>query len=253
MAASSDLNGRRIIVTGASSGIGAATCRALAGRGASVAMLARRRERLEQLKIEFGEKVLAVPADVTDRVGLATAIAEAVRQLGGLDAVVTVAGKAMAGGLVTGDPEAWRDLFDLNLVGPLATIRYAYEHFSKVGRRDIVIVGSAAAVTPIPTSGIYAASKRGLLAAAETLRLELAADGINVGVVMPGMFETEGLTLEGIVLDGPIPQNDFPLLTADSGPQPPEVVAETIAFMLSLPEGTGINEVVIRPTGQYTP
>src|SRR5207248_2034619 len=82
---------------------------------------------------------------------------------------------------------------DLNLVGPLATVRYAVPHFPETGRRDVVVVGSAAAITPMPGTSIYSASKAGLRAAFESLRLELAPEGINATHVMPGMFETEGL------------------------------------------------------------
>ncbi|HTR69398.1 MAG TPA: SDR family NAD(P)-dependent oxidoreductase [Mycobacteriales bacterium] len=248
-----DLRGRRVLLTGASSGIGAVTCRALVAAGASVAMVARRKERLEALEVDLGERAIAVAADVTDSVALAAAVHRAAERLGGLDTVVTVAGRAMAGGMVTGDPQTWRALFELNLLAPLATVRYAYPYFSSEGRRDIVVVASAAALTPLPTAGVYGASKRGLLAACETLRLEVAADGVSVGVVIPGMFETEGLTLEGIVIDGDVPVNDFPLFAPDTLPGPPEVVADTIVFMLGLPQGTAINQVVIRPTGEFTP
>ena len=80
----------------------------------------------------------------------------------------------MAGGITSGSPERWRDLIDLNLVGPLATVRYATARFPESGRRDVVIVGSTGALTPMPGVGIYAASKRGLEAAFDSLRLELA-------------------------------------------------------------------------------
>jgi len=253
MGVSVDLTGRRVLVTGASSGIGAETCRSLVGCGASVAMLARRKERLDEIGEELGERAVGVPADVTDLERLEAAVDEAARVLGGLDAVVAVAGRAMAGGVVTGSPQEWRDLIDLNLVGPLATVRYAVPHFPETGRRDVVLVGSAAAITPMPGTSIYSASKAGLRAAFESLRLELAPDGIRATHVMPGMFETEGLTIEGIVIDGPVPQNDFPMLTPGAGPAEPEVVARAIAFVLGLPDGVAINELVIRPTGQLNP
>ncbi len=248
-----DLTGRRVLVTGASSGLGAETCRSLVGCGAAVAMLARRKDRLDELREELGERAVSVPCDVTDMDGLETAVAQAVRSLGGLDGVIAAAGRAMAGGLVTGSPQAWRELIDLNLLGPLATVRYAVPHFPEAGRRDVVLVGSAAAITPMPGTSIYSASKAGLRAAFESLRLELAPDGISATYVMPGMFETEGLTIEGIVIDGPVPQNDFPMLAPGAAPGAPEVVADTIAFILGLPEGAAINEVVIRPTGQLNP
>jgi 3-oxoacyl-[acyl-carrier protein] reductase len=248
-----DLTGRRVLVTGASSGIGAATCRSIIGCGGSVAMLARRKERLDELQEELGERSVGVVADVTDSEALESAVAAAARQLGGLDGVIAVAGKSLAGGIVTGTPQVWRELLELNVVSPLATARYAYDHFAAGGRRDIVLVGSAGALTAMPGVGIYAASKRGLRAACESLRLELAPAGINVGLVMPGLFETEGLSLEGMVIDGPVPPNDFPLFAPGTGPGPAQVVADTIAFMISLPEGVCLNEVVARPTGELNP
>ena len=248
-----DLTGRRVLVTGASSGIGAATARALVGSGASVAMLARRKERLDELTAELGERAIAVPADVTELDQLAAAVDESARSLGGLDGIVTVAGKMMTGSIETGTPERWRQLFDLNLVGPLATIRYALPHFADSGARDVVVVGSSGAISAQPGVAIYGASKRGLQAACDTLRLELAPAGIRVGVVTPGMFQTEGLTLEGIEFDGDVPHNDFPLFVPGTGPQPPGPLAEAIAFMLALPEGVAVHELVLRPTGQLFP
>jgi NADP-dependent 3-hydroxy acid dehydrogenase YdfG len=248
-----DLTGRRVLVTGASSGIGAEVCRSIVACGGSVAMLARRKERLDELGEQLGERAVGVRADVTDLDTLEAAVGEAARLLGGLDAVVAAAGRAMAGGVVTGSPQAWRELINLNLVGPLATVRYAVPHFSPTGRRNVVLVGSAAAITPMPGTSTYTASKAGLRAAFESLRLELAQDGIGATHVMPGMFETEGLTLEGIVIDGPVPQNDFPMLAPGAGPGAAEIVARSIAFILSLPEGVAINEIVIRPTGQLNP
>jgi NADP-dependent 3-hydroxy acid dehydrogenase YdfG len=248
-----DLTGRRVLVTGASSGIGASSTRALIACGASVAMLARRKERLDELSHELGERAIGVPADITDLDRLPAAIDVAAESLGGLDGVVAVAGRLMTGSIATGTPERWRRLFDLNLVGPLATVRYALPHFSTSGPRDIVIVGSSGALNAQPGVAIYGASKRGLHAASDTLRLELAESGVRVGLVTPGMFQTEGLTLEGIEFDGETPHHDFPLFVPGTGPEPPEPLADAIAFMLSLPEGVAVHELVLRPTGQLYP
>jgi NADP-dependent 3-hydroxy acid dehydrogenase YdfG len=126
-------------------------------------------------------------------------------------------------------------------------------HFPADGRRDIVLVGSVGAITPVPGVAIYGASKRGLCAAADSLRLELAPSGINVGVVMPGMFDTEGLTLDGVVMDGDVPLYDLPYFVPGTGPAAPGPLADAISFMLGLPEGVGVNELVMRPTGQLNP
>ena len=248
-----DLNGRRVLVTGASSGIGAATSRSIVARGGSVAMLARRKERLDDLAEELGAQAVPVPADVTDLEGLEGRIEEAARRLGGLDGVVTAAGQMMTGEMASGTPQRWRELIDLNLVGPLATIRYALAHFPEAGRRDVVLVGSTGAVTPMPGVGVYAASKRGLEAAFDSLRLELAPAGVNVSLVMPGMFDTEGLTLEGIIIDGDVSASDIPYFVPGGVPAPPTPLGDCIAYIMGLPEGICVHEIVIRPTGQLNP
>jgi NADP-dependent 3-hydroxy acid dehydrogenase YdfG len=248
-----DLSGRRILVTGASSGIGAMTCRALVSCGASVGMLARRKERLDELAEELGARAVGVRCDVTDFDMLASAVDEAARSLGGLDGVVAVAGVGMVGGMMTGSPEQWRALIDLNLIGPLATARYAIGHFPASGRRDLVFVGSTGAITPMVGLGVYAASKRGLRAALDALRLELASAGVNVSIVMPGMFDTEGLGPDVAIVDGDLLDFNVPMFTESGGPGPPEAVADVVAFMLGLPDGVAINELVIRPTGQFNP
>ena len=194
MGAARDLSGRRVLVTGASSGIGAATCRAVVDRGGTVAMLARRRQRLEDLAEELGGNAIAVCCDVTDLGSLEAGVKEAADLLGGLDGVVAVAGRMMAGGITSGSPERWRELIDLNLVGPLATVRYATARFAESGRRDVVIVGSTGALTPMPGVGIYAASKRGWkrhsTAFVSSWRITTSTSAWSC----PGMFETEGLT-----------------------------------------------------------
>jgi NADP-dependent 3-hydroxy acid dehydrogenase YdfG len=248
-----DLKGRRVLVTGASSGIGAATCRAVTTAGGSVAMLARRQDRLDALGAELGELAHGVACDVTDLDALSSAIDQSASALGGLDGVIAVAGKSMVGTIPTGSPDRWRELLDLNLVGPLATVRGAIAHFPATGRRDVVLVSSTGAITPKAGVGIYAASKRGLVAAFDALRLELAPVGVNVSCVMPGMFETEGLTMEGLVFDGDIPPDETPWFAPGGGPGSADDLADTIAFMISRPEGFCINELVARPTGQLNP
>ena len=253
MTVSPDLSGRRILVTGASSGIGEATCRTLAGHGAKVAMLARRTERLNDLTSQLGERVYPITCNVTDLEALPNAVSKAADALGALDGVVTVAGRGMVGTITTGDPTGWRELLDLNLIGPLATVRYAVPHFAAEGRRDIVLIGSTGAITPTPCVGVYAASKRGLRAAFDSLRLELAHSGINVSLVMPGIFDTEGL-VGATAINGDVTEEAMPSFAAGvTIPPRPEPVADAIAYMLGLPQDICINELVIRPTAQLRP
>ena len=247
------LSGRRVLVTGASSGIGAEVCRAIVAKGGAVAMVARRKERLEELRDEFGDLAVSIPCDVTDTDALEAAVDDAAEQLGGLDGLVAVAGRSMVGTLATGAPDRWTAMFDLNLVAPLASAQFAIKQFSDQGRRDVVLIGSCAGLLSMPGTGIYSASKRGLQAAFESMRLELAPLGINASLVMPGMFETEGLTMEGVEFNGDIPANDFPILVPDVLPADPAILADMITYMIGLPDGVCINELVARPTGQYNP
>jgi NADP-dependent 3-hydroxy acid dehydrogenase YdfG len=247
-----DLTGRRLVVTGASSGIGAAICRSVIEAGATIAMLARRKERLDELAAELGARAISLQCDVTDHAALEKTIAAAVDRMGGLDGVVAVAGRAMVGEIASGSPDGWRELVDLNLIGPLATVRYALEHFPKEGRRDVIFVGSAGAITPLPGVGIYGATKRGLRAAFDTLRLELAATGISTSLIMPGMFITEGL-METLAFNGNPPVSDTPMFAQGGSPASADVLADAIAFVMSLPNGVTINELVMRPTGQLNP
>jgi NADP-dependent 3-hydroxy acid dehydrogenase YdfG len=216
-------------------------------------MLARRKDRLEQLAAELGERAFPVPSDVTELDALSEAIGAAAATIGGFDGVVAVAGRSMVGTVQTGTPERWRELIELNLLGPLATVRYALDHFADSGRRDIVIVASTGAITPMAGVGIYAATKRGLRAATDALRLELAPVDVNVTCVMPGMFETEGLTIEGMVFDGDIPPADIPWFAGEGTPGSAADLADAISFVMSRPVGFSINELVVRPTRQLNP
>ncbi len=247
-----DLSGRRVLVTGASSGIGADVSRSIVAAGGSVAMLARRQERLAELSEELGERSVGIQCDVTDLEQLNGAVANAASALSGLDAVVAVAGRGMVGTIMSGSPERWRDLMELNMLGPLAAVQATVPRFDASDRRDVILVGSTGALTPMPGTGIYAATKRGLRAAFDVLRLELAPSGVNVGYVMPGMFDTEGLMAPDVV-DGEVPPFDAPMFVDGTGPAPSAVLGDVIAMMLAPPPGVCINELVIRPTGQLSP
>jgi NADP-dependent 3-hydroxy acid dehydrogenase YdfG len=253
MAVTVNLSGRRVLVTGASSGLGAEICRSLAGCGASVAMLARRGELLDALENELGATAKGFVCDVTDHAALEDAIAKAASAFGGLDALVAVAGRGAVGTLMTGSPEGWRALVDLNFIAPLASARHAIGYFPQSGRRDLLFVGSAASMTPMPGVGMYAATKRGLRAACDAMRLELAPAGVNVSMILPGAFETEGL-VGNVDFNGELGDMGMVQMFVDDGqPAPPQSVGDSIAFMLGLPEGVCINELVIRPTSQLHP
>ena len=244
-----DLSGRRVLVPGASSGIGEATCRRIVADGGAVAMLARRRDRLDALAADLGDAAVPLQTDVTDLAQLEANVAAAAASLGGLDAVIAVAGQNLQGSIHTGTPEVWRALLDVNLIGPLATVRYAVDHLDPTVRRDVVLIGSSAALTPMPGLGIYSASKRGLQAAFDSMRLELAHLGISVSHVLPGMFITEGL-VEKVPVDGEKPDTDAAVFVEGAIPAAVDPLVDAIVYLLTLPDGVSVNEITVRPTGQ---
>ncbi|WP_227012614.1 MULTISPECIES: SDR family oxidoreductase [unclassified Pseudonocardia] len=187
------LSARRVLVTGASAGIGESTARALTARGARVALVARRGERLAELAAELPGAV-AVPADLTDDAAAAAAVHTAADAFGGLDAVVNAAG-VFHGGPVLGDepstPDQWRRMFGLNVVALLVVTRAAAEHLERGTEPAVVCVSSMSGRrVPNPAGAVYAASKHAVHAVTEGLRAELAPRGVRVTTVSPGFVRT---------------------------------------------------------------
>ena len=241
------LSGRRVLVTGASGGIGAAVARRVVDGGGAVALLARRADRLQALAAELGERATAIACDVTKPLLLSTAVANAAEAMGGLDGIVANAGAAHMGHIATGDPEIWREFIELNLIACLSTVRYGLDHIAS-GAADIVLIGSTAAHRPSEATGIYAASKTAVAAAAESLRLEVGFRGIRVCLMEPGRVDTEigqNARLEAGGRHGTM-GSGFTPLTA-------EEVADVVAFVLSRPANLALNAVVLRPVGQGFP
>lgn len=242
-------SGRRAVVTGASSGIGAAIARAIASAGGRVALIARRADRLDELASEIGGGALALPCDVTDHEELAAVVAKAAAAFGGLDSVVANAGYGLVGHIASGDPTEWKRLLDVNLFGVLATVRAALPHFADDGARDVVLVGSTAAVTPHEIAGVYSAAKRGVAAIADSLRLELAPRGIRVCLIEPGDVASE-------LRERAVRQEGRPATKAITGTHEPMAatdLADVVSFILSRPSDVALHHVVVRPTRELTP
>jgi NADP-dependent 3-hydroxy acid dehydrogenase YdfG len=243
------------LVTGASSGIGQATVRRLARRGALVAAVARREDRLADLAGELAAEnrpVLVLPADITDAKQGRAAVGRVADEFGRLDVLVNNAGVMLLGPFDTSREEDWRRMLDLNLNGLLHVTHEAIPHLRAAaasGRRgvaDLVNVGSVAGRIARGGSAVYNATKFGVTAFTEALRQELAPDGVRVCCVEPGAVATELLThVDPAVRDRMLagPYRGIQPVAADD-------IAATIEFIVTLDPAAAVNEILIRPARQ---
>jgi NADP-dependent 3-hydroxy acid dehydrogenase YdfG len=244
-----DLDGRTALVTGASSGIGAATARALAAAGAAVAIAARRTDRLADLAAELdkaGATALSLELDVTDEAACRSAVARTQDELGGVDILVNNAGVMLLGPIVGADTEDWRRMIQTNLLGLMYMTHAALPHLLDKGAGDIVNVSSVAGRIARLGSGGYNASKWGVNAFSESLRQEVTTRGVRISLVEPGAVATE-------LTDHITHQGTKELVKstiAASTPMQPEDIARAIVYIVSQPPYVAVNEMLIRPTDQ---
>jgi len=196
----SKLAGTAALITGASSGIGAATARRLAQDGASVTLVARRRDRLQALAADIGKAgatALAVEADITDRAQAEAAVQQAVQRFGRLDTLVNNAGLMLLGSIAGADPQEWDRMIAINAKGLLYTTRAALPHLLQAAQggprrvADIVNISSIAGRVAWNGYGVYNFTKFGVKGFTESLRQEVTQRHVRVGVVEPGGVATE--------------------------------------------------------------
>lgn len=231
------------VVTGASSGIGAATARALAQAGFAVVCVARRSDRIESLAAEIGG--IAVTADVTDAAAVAT-VAEAVGPE--LAVLVNNAGGAFdAATAELADLDQWRRMYEVNVLGVVRVTQALLPALRAHGEAAIINIGSTAGQVTYPQGGGYTAAKHGLHALTQTLRLELNGEPIRVTEIAPGMVQTDEFAL--VRFDGDADKAaavyagvDSPLTAAD--------VAEAVRWVATLPRHVNVDELVLRPVAQ---
>lgn len=189
-----DLTGRVAAITGASSGIGAATAIACARRGMRVGLFARREIRLREVAdgvAEAGGEAEVVVGDVRDREAVVGLVEAVTRRWGRLDAVVANAGFGIAAPVAETPPEEVREVFDVNVIGTVWAIQAAWPIFEIERRGHVVLVSSAAALHGMPANALYSATKAAQANLAEGLRIEAEAIGVDVSVVYPVVTETE--------------------------------------------------------------
>ncbi|AQT80271.1 oxidoreductase [Mycolicibacterium litorale] len=244
----STLTGRVVAITGASSGIGAATARLLAGRGAVVVLGARREDRLRTLAEEIrdaGGTALPVATDVTQRADLDALVGAAVQQFGRLDVLVGNAGISRIGPVDDLDVDGWSAMIDVNVRGVLHGIAAALPVFRRQGHGDLVTVVSTAGLKIVPTMAVYAATKNAVRTLMEALRQESTDGVLRTTSISPGYVNTE---LDSSIED-PEARRRARAEMERMG-LPPEAVARAIAFAVEQPRDVEIGDITIRPTIQ---
>ncbi|MGO9793612.1 MAG: SDR family NAD(P)-dependent oxidoreductase [Solirubrobacteraceae bacterium] len=248
------LTGTAALVTGASSGIGAATAAALAHHGARVALVARRKDRLDAVAQSIrkqGGVALVLEADISARDQATGAVEQAVAQFGRVDTLVNNAGIMLLDPVLGSSLEDWERMVALNLMGSLYITHAALPHLVSAAedspRRvaDVVTISSTAGRVARPGAGVYALTKFGLAAFSESLRQELIARRVRVSVVEPGTVDTE---LVSHVRDDIRQAAQSQVGSID--PLRPEDIADAVVHIVTRDRRVAVNEVLVRAAQQ---
>ena len=239
------LEGRKVLITGASSGIGEATAEAIVAEGGAVALGARRKDRLDELAGRLDGEAVAIEADIGEEEQARALVEGAHSELGGLDGLINNAGVMLLGPLQGADPEEWRTMINVNCLGLLYCTHYALPLLRDGGGGDIVNVSSVAGRVAALGSGVYNMTKWGVVGFSESLRQEGAHIGVRVTCVEPGFVDTE---LQG--------HNEHPMVVERIEQMREETgkvlesadIARAIVFAASQPEHVSINEILVRPS-----
>ncbi|MER5798963.1 MULTISPECIES: SDR family NAD(P)-dependent oxidoreductase [Streptomyces] len=251
----SKLTGTVALVTGASSGIGAATARRLAEDGASVALVARRKARLDGVAAEIekaGGTALVVEADITDRTQAEAAVQQAVEHFGRLDTLVNNAGLMLLGPVVGADVDEWERMLAVNVQGLLHTTHAALPHLLKAAETgprkvaDIVNISSIAGRVAWNGYGVYNLTKFGVNGFTESLRQEVTQRHVRVGVLEPGGVDTELGSHNNPEIQGAMITPFYETTEVLT----PDDIADGVAYMVTRPRHASIGELWIMPTDQ---
>jgi NADP-dependent 3-hydroxy acid dehydrogenase YdfG len=235
------------VITGASSGIGAATARRLAAAGYHVVLTARRKDRIEALADELtgaGHRATACVLDVTDR----PAVDDFAASLDRCDVLVNNAGGALgADPVATGDPADWRQMFEVNVIGTLNTTQALLPALTAGGDGTVVIISSTAAHSTYEGGGGYVAAKHGAHVLAETLRLEIVGTPVRVIEIAPGMVKTEEFATTRFRGDE---EKAAKVYAGVAEPLTADDVADTVEWAVTRPSHVNIDLLVVRPRAQ---
>jgi ribitol 2-dehydrogenase len=236
------LKGKVVIITGASSGIGAATARALAPLGCRLTLAARSEDKLAALCEELGSEALAVPTDVTVAADVERMVARTVERYGRIDVLYANAGIYIPGQVAEGDPDAWAQLMDVNVDGVLRCVHAVLPTMRTQGAGDILITSSISGFVDIHWEPIYSASKHAIQSFVHTLRRQVASDGLRVCSISPGRVANE--------LWGMTEEREIEREVREKNSLRSEDVARGVVFILSQPPHVTIRDLVMLPQAQ---
>jgi NADP-dependent 3-hydroxy acid dehydrogenase YdfG len=255
MPMSERLTGTVAIVTGASSGIGEATALALAAEGATISLVARRRERLDALAARIGEtggRTLTIDTDISVEASARDVVSRTVDELGRLDILINNAGVMLLGRIEGADTAQWHQMLGINVAALMTLSHAALPHLLSAASEnprhlaDIVNISSVAGRVARQGSGGYNATKWAVNAFSEALRQEVTSRHVRVGLVEPGAVDTELAshnTNPEVVANMQKRFGAMERMTAED-------IAEVILFMVTRPRRVALNEVLVRPTEQ---
>jgi ribitol 2-dehydrogenase len=236
------LHNKVVLITGASSGIGAATARALAPLGCKLALAARSAEKLQAIAAELGPNTLALPTDVTVGAEVVQMVEKSVAHFGGVDVLFANAGIYIPGEVAAGDPEAWANLMNVNVDGVFRCVHAVLPYMLAQKSGDILVTSSISGFIDIHWEPIYSASKHAIQGFVHTLRRQVAGAGLRVGAIAPGRTANE---LWGVNSKAEIDKR-----VAEHTSLRSEDVADAVIFMLSRPPHVTIRDLVMLPQNQ---
>lgn len=236
---SDELTGKVAAITGAASGIGLECARAMLAAGATVVLIDRAGDRLAALTGQLGPKAVPLVIDVTNPASVATMMPQILAATGQLDIFHANAGSYIGGDVVTGDPDAWDRVLNLNINAAFRSVQAVLPHMVERQTGDIVMTSSIAGLVPVVWEPIYTASKFAVQAFVHTVRRQVAKHGIRVMSVAPGPVVT------ALLDDWPKAKMDEAL--ANGSLMQPQEVADAVLFMLTRPRGVTIRDLVILP------
>lgn len=243
-----NIEGKVIVITGASSGLGEATARLLALNGASLVLAARREDRIQVLADELKKtngKIIAVKTDVTQCDQVQRLVDTAVNKFGQVDVIINNAGVMPLSLLEKCEVKEWDQMIDINIKGVLYGIAAVLPYMKSRKSGHIINVASTAGHRVMPTSSVYSATKYAVRVLSEGLRQEVTPYNIRTTIISPGAIST-GL-LDGIS-DGNL--QDTIRKSASAFSLPPEAFAKMVLFAIEQPEEVDVNEILFRPTSQ---